>query len=276
MGTDTLTETDQQLLRKLLDDPQSRQTLETRLADSPEPVADRLEALVDSGLVRRTEKYELTESGRRVLAAPDDGSADYGIDMSPAVEAELRSLDVDEASVSAVRAVYAFLEYWGEATASELRDAIYFERQAGYDDRQTWWSDCIEPALGTLPTVQPPASAEELTARWRYEGTPGIDDGTTDGRAVLGSTTDEPPFANARQAIEATTRSATQRAVARHVFAFLETHGRADSEQLERHIVTATEEEPHSDSIAVVADVLDSIPAVVKEDGVWRYQHNAA
>jgi hypothetical protein len=274
MGTDTLTETDLQLLQQLSDAPERRSTLEARFADCPEPVDDRLAVLVDSGLIRQADvTYELTESGRRALAAPGDGTADSRIDVPPDVETELQDLDVDGACMKGVRAAYAFLEYWGEATESEFRDAVYAERQAGYDNRQAWWDNCIEPVLETLPTLTPPMSTG-LTAKWRYDGTPGIDGGMADGRAVLGST-DGQPFANARQAIEAETRSATQRTVARHVFAHLETRGHADRERLELLIVEATEKEAQSGSIAVVVDVLASVPSVVNEDGVWRYRHTA-
>lgn len=271
MGTDTLTEWDRQLLRGLSTGPQTPRELAESVDHDPEPLADRLDVLAESGVVRQTDRtYELTDSGRRVLAAPGDGSADERIDIPVAVERELGSRDVDEPCTAAVRAAYAFLQYWGEATESELRDAVFSERPAGYDDRHQWWDDCVEPIFGQLPAVQPPEEVDSPAARWHYERPPGVDD-ATDGRAVLGSTESQ-PFGNARQAIEAQADSVDHRTAVRHTFGHLETHGYAAAGMLAELIAEVTDADSR-ESQAAVREMLAAVPSVVEVDGGWRYQH---
>ncbi len=278
MGPTTLTERDRQLLRRLSTGPRTPASLAEGVDEEPEELAERLDELADSGVVRRIdETYELTDSGRRVLAAPGDGSADERIDVPVAVERELGSHSVGGPCAAAVRATYAFLQYWGESTASELRDAIFVEQPADYDDRHEWWIDCVAPILRELPTVRPP-HGDALAARWHYERPPGVD-GSADGRAVLGSTNGQ-PVGNARQAIETGTESALNRAAVRHGFAVIETRGRATTEQLERELAAATDGELAPESTVSVFDVLEAIPSIKRgddngADGQWRYRHQS-
>jgi len=276
MGPTTLTERDRQLLRRLAAGPRTPESLTEAVDEEPERIAERLDVLADSGVVRRIdETYELTDSGRRVLAAPGDGSADERIDVPVAVERELGSRSLGEPCAAAVRATYAVLQYWGEATASELRDAVFFERPAGYDDRHGWWTECVDPVLRTLPAVRPP-DADSLAARWHYERPPGVDD-AADGREVLGSTDDQ-PVGNARQATEIGTESALQRAAVRHGFAAIETRGQVTAEQLEREMAVAIDRELTPESTAAVFDLLEAVPSVERDDdpdGEWRYRHQS-
>lgn len=277
MGPTTLTERDRRLLRRLSTGPRTSESIADHVGDKPEELADRLDVLADSGVVRRVDgTYELTDSGRRVLAVPGDGSADEQIDVPVAVERELGSQAIDEPCAAAIRASYAFLQYWGEATASELRDAIFVERPAGYDDRHQWWTECVDPILRELPAVRPP-DTDAPAARWHCERSAGVDD-AADGRAVLGST-DGQPVGNARQAIEVGTESATQRAAVRHSFAVIETQGRATTKQLERGLAAATDDGLAPESTATVFDMLESIPSVTRDGndatGRWWYRHQS-
>ncbi|MFD1641076.1 hypothetical protein [Halohasta litorea] len=278
MGPTTLTEQDRRLLRRLSTGPQTAGSLAAHAADDPDRLADRLDVLADSGVVRRTdETYELTDSGRRVLAAPGDGSADGWIDVPLAVERELGSQTIDEPCAAAIRAAYGFLQYWGEATASELRDAIFFEQTAGYDDRHQWWAECVEPMFRELPAVRR-LDSDLLAARWHSDRPPGVDD-AADGRAVFGST-DGQPFGNARRAIEAQVESDDQRVVIREAFAALETRGQATEETLRNVVENIADETSDQRPIPAAFDVLASVPSVQQVDeagsgGLWRYRHQS-
>jgi len=112
MGPTTLTGRDRQLLARVSTGPRTTESIADHVDDEPEGLADRLDVLTDSGVVRRIDgTYELTDSGRRVLAAPGDGSADVQIDIPLAVERERSSRAVDEPCGAAIRAAYAFLQY---------------------------------------------------------------------------------------------------------------------------------------------------------------------
>lgn len=291
MATETLTDIDLRLLDQLAADPKPTTELK-RVLDSSEAEVDdeeaeetadeRLAVLVDHGLVRRAEGgYALTASGRRARTA--HGSLEQGTEVDrPAVDRELATHEIEVGCRAAVGAAYDFVSYWGDATPSELRDAVFFEQPAGYDDRHRWYDECVEPALGSLSAVEPPTSTDSVAQGtlpvWVYKGEPEVEE-EADGRAVLGSTTGQ-PFGNARQAIEAHSDSPAGRQALRRAFAQIESQRSVTVDQLEEAISASRDQDTEADiGMTDVVDGLRAIPSVRQQsDGetmVWQYHHES-
>ncbi|XVH30389.1 hypothetical protein ACNS7O_08215 [Haloferacaceae archaeon DSL9] len=270
MGSDKLTDADRRILGELVAGPATADELASGAAPSlgRATTDERLAFMRENGLVREAgSAYELTESGRQVLAAPATGGADDRIDVPAEVERALggRALRADRAA--SVRAAFAFLRYWGSATGSEIRDAVYSERPGGYEDRHRWWIDCLDPALRALPRIEPPDAPE---GEWRYDGEPGVESGTDDGRERLG---EAGPSGSARHALARRPLSDAERAAARSAFVALERSGAAETEAL---VDAASQTRVDSDNDAIetnaLTTALESIPGVDRDGGRWSYR----
>lgn len=199
-----LDDDDRAALAALRDGPTDAAALAGRLDADRDRLAERLAEMADNDLVEAAgggtgigdeaesasvdRPYALTDSGRRVLAAPGDGSADDRIDVPTPVEDALSAADLRADEESALRAAVAFLQR-GDATPAELATAIYPEEPADRDGARAWWRSLRGP-LATLPGVESPDEEDADGAPlWRYA--PGDrETGTaadSDGRAVMGS-----------------------------------------------------------------------------------------
>lgn len=262
MGTPTLDDTDRRILERLAAGPRSPAEFD----DLDAAPADRLDALAESGLVVAGEDgYGLTDSGRRVIEAPGDTTADDRIDVPDEVEAALDRADLAPDQAAALRGAFAFLAYWGEATAHEIRDAVYSEQPAGYGSSKAWWDDLVGDRLAELPEIEPAGDG-----KWRYAGRPGVDDPSVDGRHGPG---DDAPYGDAKHALESLDLGRDERAAAHACFAFLADRGEADGEA----IAEATYDDhpagygSHEDWWGRVSDALGEIPGITNDGGTWRY-----
>lgn len=271
MDANKLTEGDRRLLRQLASEPADATALAAATDADADAVEERLAVMAGNGLVRESESgdgYELADSGRRLLGSPGDGTADDRVDVSPEAEEALASLGLSADREEAVRAAFAFLRYWGNATPSELRDAVFTERPAEYDSRRAWWDEFVADALAALPDVEPADGAEDSDdARWRYAGRPGVRDDDADGRDVLdgvksGVRASQRKFGSARHAIESADLTDDERAAARSAFALLEREEDVSEEEL------FADRDPSE----VALDALASVPGVRRDGGRWRYE----
>jgi predicted transcriptional regulator len=142
----TIDDRDRAMLEPLRDGAADVESL-ARAADcSPGYARSRLPDLADNGLVRRADDagtYAITDSGKRVVAGSPAGAMDDRIDTPPAVEERIESFDLRPDREEAVRNAFSFLRYWGEATASEIVDAVYPENLAGFESRDAWWTEFL-------------------------------------------------------------------------------------------------------------------------------------
>lgn len=265
-----LTEADRRLLATLGDDASDPDALAGALEASPTVVAERLDALVDNGLVAVDgERYRPTESGRRLLRTAG-GRTNESVDTDPAVERAIASRDHGPAIADAVRAAYAFVRYWGEATVDEAVDAIYPEWPADVADPDEWWAIVAEP-LASIPDVEPPAADAPLPT-WRYRGTPEVT--TPDADGFLPSTRrGHHTYGSVKHAIESLDLSADDRDALRIAFGELRRRGTASERDLADAVRAAGAE---GDAGKRWADHLDralsALPGVDRLDGDrWRY-----
>lgn len=266
MGTPTLDDADRTVLERLAEGPRTA----TELGEFDDP-AERLDALVESGLVVGSEDgYELTDSGRRVIEAPGDASADDRIDVPDEVEAALDRADTAPDRAAALRGAFAFLSYWGEATPYEIRDAVYSEQPAGYDSSEAWWEGFAREGLAALPGIEPDEEA------WRYTGRPGVEDPSVDGRhgpAEPGTA----PYASVKHALESLDLDGDERAAVHAAFALLADDGEANEERIaalrDDHRAGFGSVEEWYDRVGAL---LAELPGVEREDGTWRYRGDEA
>lgn len=170
----TLSEEDRAILETLEDGNRSVDAVAEELDRAPDDLEERLDELHDNGLVHsKGEGWALTRDGRNLLRAPGDGSADDRIDTPEEVEAAIQSFQVRPDRTDAIRAAFAYLQYWDEATAGEIADDVYDEHPAGYPDPDEWWEQFVREYLAELPGVERPDDGET----WRYEE-PAGDGGT--------------------------------------------------------------------------------------------------
>ena len=170
-----LTDADLTLLRGLRRGRRSAPDLASAVGSDGAAVGRRLSELADNALVDEHEgRYELTESGRRVLESPGDGDADERIDTPEAVERELASFDLPPDAEDAVRNAFTDLRSRGRATPEELQERVFSEDPAGHDDPERWWNDVVVEPLLDLPGVGVSAGGSALQyeerERAEYEG----------------------------------------------------------------------------------------------------------
>lgn len=190
MGTITLDDRDEALLRALQDATQVPEALADHVGADSGYVQDRLIDLADNGLVESVENggYRLLANGQRVLASSPSGTQDNPIDTPDDVEERIQSFDLRPDRAAAVHNVFAYLHYWGSATERDIVDAVYSETSAGFESVDEWWDDCVGTHLRALPRVDAPASSDES---WRYTGTPTVEQATDDGRTAPEQSTDD-------------------------------------------------------------------------------------
>lgn len=261
--TNTLDERDRTVLEALFRERADESALAERLDGDPDALAERLAALAGNGLIERAAggAYTLSDSGRRILLASPTGALDDRIDTPSADEEAIESWDLRADRADAVRAALAFLRYWGEATESEIVDAVYSEYPAGHASAADWWDD-LRDRLAALPSVASPEAPDE---RWRFEGQPVIEQPTTDGRAVLGPAATA--HSSARFAIESLDLDRDERAAVRAAFARLVADGAVAERTLREDVYpdhAAGYASPEEWWTGCVEPAFERIPGVVR------------
>lgn len=264
-STNTLDELGRAILEAAVDGPVTTTDLESSLEAAREVIDDRLEQLVDNGLLRPTDgdAYELTENGDRLLEASPIGARDNRIDTPDRVENAIETLSLRPDEAAAVRNAFSFLRYWGEATTAEIVDGVYAETPAEYESADRWWQECVEERLGALPGANPPPNDGSIPDQWHYDGESTVDvpdDG--DGRAVTDPST--PSFGSVRHGIESLDLSAAERTAARAAFAVLFERKRATMTTIleESSEAYSTEFDSSDEWAARLEWAFDSLPGI--------------
>ena len=279
MSNPTLTEDDRTLLAAF----ESGTATASELADrrgvdrSADELAERLDFMADNGLLRRAGAgdggYELTDDGRRLLRAPGDGSADETIDAPEEVVATLRDADLRADRLDAALGAFAFLKFWGEATAAEIADGAFSEEPLEFASAAAWWSEFARDHLAALPGVEPPETEDGF---WRFAGRAGVADVSEDGRKVVfGRSTDRTrEYASATEAmVEAGLPDDRRLAVAAALSALQRTD-EADDETLREAAAGVEADGATADAEWLesgLLDALERLPGVVREGDRWRY-----
>ncbi len=277
----TLTAVDLAVLAALRDGRARREVLATRAALPPSTLDDRLVFLTDNGLVREDtsdeaatgdgRRFELTDSGRQVLRAPGDGTGDNSLGVPPDVERALEARGLAPDRRDAVREAFAFLRYWGRATAAELRDGVFSEVPLDFESPGAWWSEVVRDHLAALPHVEAPAEDDGF---WAFTGTPGVSETGGDprfARAVRGA--DEgTPYASATEALTDLGLDDDERLAVAGALAALQ-RGEREPSALRRAAATvrAGRRPPEDWLDADLFDVLARLPGVVSVEEGWAY-----
>lgn len=280
MANSTLTDDDRTLLAEL----ESGTATASELADrngvdrSGDELTERLDFMADNGLLRRTEgdEYELTDDGRRLLRSPGDGSADDTIDAPEAVVEKLRRTGLRADRLDSALGAFAFLQFWGEATAAEIADGAFSEEPLEFDSAAEWWEEFARDHLARLPTVDPPDTDDGF---WRYTGRAGVADVSEDGRKVVFGRRagNRPEYASATQAMMDAGLSDDQRLAVATALALLQRTDEADDQRLRDVADRVDRVGGPSDGIDPewlddgLLDALERLPGVVREGDRWRY-----
>lgn len=270
MGTITLSARDTIVLRSLAANPKTGDDLAESVEYDQQRLRERLSAMEENGLLRRTagERYALTESGRRTLEAPADGTADNRIDISSDVREAIEEHDLRPDREEAVINAVAFLQYWGSATKYELVDGIYSETPVGYDSAEQWWRQFARDALATLPVIDEP-DQDETT--WRYAGPAEREKRPRDGRLVQGRSA----YGSVKHALETLDLTPEEREAVHAVFGFLFRHASADESEIRSDVYER--EDAGYDSEAewwrdCIEPALGKLPGITETaGGTWRY-----
>lgn len=275
MGDVTLDDRDRAVLERLLEGAAAVDDLAAAVPADAEHLRERLPELADNGLVDGDPGggYRLTDDGARVVEAAGTGAQDDRIDTPPAVEGRVRAFDLPPDREAALRGAFAFLHYWGDATAAEIVDAVYSEAPAGFDDAPTWWRECVRDRLAVLPGVDPARSPGE---QWRYEGVAIVDAGSRDGRDVAGAAVTE--GTSARFALARLDLDPGERRAVRRVFSLLVELGEVSEPEATEQVYPdydAGYGSPTEWWADGVRPALESLPGVERADGDrerWRYR----
>ena len=283
----TLTDDDRTLLAAL-DALDAGAATASALADrsetdrSADELRERLDFMADNGLLRRsddgTEEYELTDDGRRLLRAPGDGSADETIDAPDEVVATLRDRGLRADRLDAALGAFAFLRFWGAATASEIADGAFSEEPLAFDSAAAWWDEFARDHLAALPGVDPP---ETDGGFWRFDGPAGVDDISEDGRKVVFGRVrgdDAPEYASATEAMAEAGLSDDRRLAVAAALSVLQRSDAADDATLREAAERTRDAGANVDDSWLdsgLFDALERLPGVVREGdadaGRWRY-----
>jgi predicted transcriptional regulator len=270
----TLDERDRATLERLRRGEATIESLTDSVDCSVEYLESRLPELADNGLVERGagEEYALTANGERVLAATPAGTRDDRIDTPPEVEAAIASFDLRPDREEAVRNAFAFLHYWGEASESEVVDAVYSENPAGFESSDGWWTE-IRGYLEDLPSVEPPRAAD---GEWQYTGTPTVDESSDDGRLLFEN--EAVSRSSVKFALERLDLTDDERAAVRDAFRLLADAGEVSASELEDEVYAdhdAGYESADEWWTDCVRPAFERLPGVEQSDAdrdVWRYQ----
>lgn len=243
-----------------------------RSLDIPvEDLRERLAELADNGLVdaRNDDRYERTESGRRVLVTSMAGMVDERIDTTPEIEQTLDEFDLRSDEADAVRHAFAFLRYWGRVTEEELIDAVYSEASAGRESPDEWWNDLVSEPLAALPVVNRPRRDGEP---WGYRGSPEIRERLSDGRRVLSKT--HPVYGDVKHALESLDFGESEREAARAAFVYLYRRGQTTGEDVREAVYPEypADSATPSEWWDAIEEAFEALPGVEQTPrGTWRY-----
>lgn len=273
MSNPSLTETDLAMLAELYRDPTDAGVLVQDVDISSDQLSERLAFLAENGLIQKTDGiYKLTASGSRVLRAPGDESADNSIDAPRSVLWSLQSRGLRADRLDAVLATFAFLRYWGKATAAELKDGIFSEVPLEYETDERWWTEFVRDHLAAVPTIEPPDTENGF---WRFTGTPGIADLNEDGwKVVFGRGADAPGrYASATEAMVDMDLADDERLVVAAGLRALQYEREADIESLRTAAMTVRDRNKNVDEGARdgLLAVLVRLPGVVRSEDRLRY-----
>lgn len=272
-----LTEDDRQLLATLGPEATDVEGLADALDEPAGDIEARLAEFADNGLVYDLGegRYERTQSGRRLLSTAG-GRMDEEIDTTPAIEEVLADVGLPADAVDAVRGAYAFLRYWGGATADEIIDGVYSEWPAVYDSPDDWW-EAIRPALAALPEVAvPDDERESVAAIWHFTGDAESTEPVSDG-FLPSERRGHEHYGSVRHAIADLDLSEAECPAVRAAFSLLRRRESATAEEIEA--VVYQDHTAGYDSAAewwdeLVDPVFEELPGVEREeDGEdrWRY-----
>jgi hypothetical protein len=201
MGTINLSDEDEAVLEQLREGRNIADNLATTVSYDSSTLTEQLDLMADNDLVRDVGHgvYELTESGRRVLGAPGDASADDRIDTPASVEQTLDEFDLPIECEEAVRRAFTFVRLWEEATPTEIKDGVYDEKPADYRSADEWWEQCVRDHLAALPHIEQPSSDDEV---WTFTDPRNTAKSTADGRRMLDSEAEHIPPTSAKHTVE--------------------------------------------------------------------------
>lgn len=262
MSNPSLTDRDLTLLVVLSQGPADAAALGRR-ADLPADALDeRLSVLVDNGLVRATDgRYEVTDSGRRVIDAPEGGGAD--VDVPDAVRDAFEARDLRADRLDAALAAFGFLRYWGTATGPEIADGAFAEAPLEYDTPGAWWREFARDHLAAVPTVDPP---DDEAGFWRFDGRPGIADIAEDGRNRLFDHGEAETYASATEAMVAVGLPDDDRRAVAAALGTLQCGETVETDALRTVLADADPEADPDDLL----DALERLPGVVRDGDRWR------
>ncbi|MFC6963152.1 winged helix-turn-helix domain-containing protein [Halocatena marina] len=227
----TLTTRDRIVLRLLAEAPVSCNEIAATVEWSATDLEGRLESLEENGLLweRDNGTYTLTGSGFRVLETSGSDNRDCQIDVSDQIQQTIGELNLRPDRAKAVQSAAAFLQYWGQASESEIIDGIYSERPSGYESADEWWQTFMRETLASLPDIKPPTNGATV---WQYAGTPEIEEHTEDGRSFLESSPTS--YGSVKHALETLALTADQRAAVHAAFVVLRHNSTASETALKR------------------------------------------
>lgn len=271
-----LDESDRRLLDTLGPAPRALEAIADEVDADRSTLRDRLDELAANGLVRTDDGgYRRTESARRLLGTAG-GRMDEAIDTTPAIEEVLADADLTPDAADAVRGAYAFLRYWGDATADEIVDAVYSEWPAGLDSTDAWW-ERVGETLAAVPEVAVPDDQRDaVAALWHYTGTAEVTTPASDG-FLPSERRGHHLYGSVRHALAAMDLSGAERTAVRAAFGFLRRRGDADAEAIVEAIFAdhaAGYESPEDWWADLVEEVFEELPGVGRvRDGSerWRY-----
>lgn len=130
-----------------------------------------LERLVSEGVLERKQVGDGTvwwlpgHTETEARRGPMPGAThEYESGLPPELENAIWTLsDPDESERAAIYATCHYLSEHGPASAEMLRDEVFPDHSAGYDDPESWWNECIRPALAAL------AGTKHAEGEWRLE-----------------------------------------------------------------------------------------------------------
>jgi hypothetical protein len=135
------------------------------------PVVEGLERLADEGVIKRKRVGEETvwwlpgHTATDEQRGPMPGTTyDYDGGLPRQLENDISTLSApSEPERAAIYAACHYLAEHGAASSETLRDEVYFDNAAGYDDASSWLRECVRPALAAL------AGVEHVEDEWRLD-----------------------------------------------------------------------------------------------------------
>lgn len=106
--------------------------------------------------------------GTPVVARWSDDGRDVAGDAVPgrtSARFAIERLDLEDDVLWAVRRVFALLVELETVSATEAKEQVYPDHDAGYGSPDDWWDDCIRTAIESLPSVE---RVDDDRERWCY------------------------------------------------------------------------------------------------------------